>query len=216
MPEYLPLDLRHDPLFARALPERMPAECAQANNAARKPVTLGAHRGLGQVAVAASDFARNRPRDAATHRVRIEGCALSPPIVTMMRGDRLVVENHDDFPFAPLYGAAYSPKPLKRGQKLFVPTWAGSLEPLLCSSDAPCGRTDVYVFHHPVHAVTGQDGQFRIDGFPAGEMVRITALHPLFEPSETTVWVEPGAEVRIELLARPRERFLPVAAPPRP
>jgi hypothetical protein len=61
---------------------------------------------------------------------------------------------------------------------------------------------------HPVHALTGAQGAFQIEGFPAGEPVRLTALHPLFEEAETTVWVEPGQQVRVELTVRPKARFV--------
>jgi hypothetical protein len=39
--------------------------------------------------------------------------------------------------------------------------------------------------------------------------VRITAWHPLFEPSETFIWLEPGAQGHIVLELQPKARFVP-------
>jgi hypothetical protein len=65
----------------------------------------------------------------------------------------------------------------------------------------------VVVFKHPIHAVTDARGQFRIDGFPTSELVRVSAWHPLFEQSDTFVWLEPGKPTSIELVLEPKERF---------
>jgi hypothetical protein len=211
LPAYPEAQLSIVALTPRATPQGLPAECAEQNRRARTPVELGPDRGLSNVVVAASDFTRNRPRDPAVHRARIEHCRLEPQTIAMMSADRLVLENRDAYPFAPLYGPAYSAKPLARGTRLFVPTYPASIEPLACSSDAPCGRTDVVVFQHPVHAVTDAQGHFRIEGFPAAEQVTITALHPLFDESTTAIWVEPGQHRSIELVLNPKKRF--VAAP---
>ncbi len=211
VPEYPDGQLAVAPLTPRATPAGLPAECEEQNRRARRPVGLGAERGLSGIVVTASDFARHRPRDPALHRVRIERCRLEPVTVTMMARDRLLLENHDAYPFAPLYGPAYSAKPLLRGERLFVPTYPASIEPLACSSDAPCGRTDIVVLQHPVHAVTDADGRFRIEGFPAAEQVTITALHPLFEESSTAVWVEPHQRRDIDIVVTPKPRFAPRA-----
>lgn len=213
LPEYPLAMLSHEPLRPRDAPEAIPAECAAANRASRAPVAISEGRGLSGIVVTASDFLRNRPRDPVVHRVRIEGCKLLPQTIAMTEHDRLVLENRDAFPFAPLYGPAYGAKPLWRGERLFVPIYPASIEPVSCSPDAPCGRSDVVVFHHPVHTVTGELGAFEIQGFPAAELVRLTALHPLFESSETTVWVEPNERVRVEIVVRPKERFRPSPAP---
>jgi hypothetical protein len=214
LPEYPDELLAHEPLRLRATPKGVPEQCAAANAASRTPVSLTEGRGLSGVVVTASDFRRNRPRDPAVHRVRIEGCRLQPQTIAMMKGDRLVVENRDAYPFAPLYGPAYSATPLPRGQRLFIPTFPASIEPLSCSVDAPCGRTEVVVLHHPVHTVTRELGAFDIEGFPAAELVRLTAMHPLFDEGETMVWVEPGGHVRVELSLKPKRRF--IRPPPTP
>jgi hypothetical protein len=39
--------------------------------------------------------------------------------------------------------------------------------------------------------------------------VRVTAWHPLFEPVETFVWLDPGQESSIKLQLTPKARFVP-------
>lgn len=212
LPMYPEPLLVHEPLRPRARPQPLPEECARAALESRMPVLMADNRGLSGMVVTASDFHRERPHEPVAHRVRIEHCSLRPQTIAMSEGDRLVLENLDAFPFAPLYGPAYDATPLPRGERLFVPTFPGTIEPLSCSSDAPCGRSDVFVLRHHVHAVTDDLGAFRIDDFPAGEQVRLTAVHPLFEDAETSLWLEPGQQARIELRVRPKPRF--VVVPP--
>ena len=214
LPMYPDALLGREPLRPRAAPAPVPAECAEAGRAARMPVRMGEARGLSGMLVTASDFRRSPAHEPVAHRVRIERCALTPQTIAMSETDRLVLENLDAFPFAPLYGPAYEARPLRRKEKLFIPVYPGTIEPLSCSSDAPCGRSDVFVLRHPVHAVTDELGAFRIGNFPAGEQVRLTAIHPLFEESETALWVEPNETVRVELHVRPKPRF--VAPQPAP
>jgi hypothetical protein len=212
LPLYPEVMLGREPLHPREAPGPLPPECADAGTASRAPVTMDAARGLAGMVVTASDFHRYRPAKPAARRVRIEGCALRPRTIAMTQGDRLVIENLDAFAFAPLFGPAYEAKPLPRGQRVFLRTYPGTIEPLSCSSDAPCGRADVYVLRHPVHAVSGANGAYRIENVPAGELVRLTALHPLFEDVDAQVWLDPGQKLRVDLVVRPKPRFVP--APP--
>jgi hypothetical protein len=209
LPMYPEALIAREPLRPRKAPEPIPEECTRANQAARLPVSMSEARGLSGMLVTASEFRRSPKHEAVAHRVRIERCALRPQTIAMSAGDRLVLENRDAFPFAPLYGPAYEARPLPRERELFIPVVAGSIEPLSCSSDAPCGRSDVFVLRHAVHAVSDDLGAFRIANFPAGEQVRLTAIHPLFEESETALWVEPNETVRVELHVRPKPHFIP-------
>ena len=63
------------------------------------------------------------------------------------------------------------------------------------------------VFYHPVFATTSAGGEFRIENFPASELVRVTAWHPLFEETQTFVWLEPGTTSRVEFALTPKSRF---------
>lgn len=207
LPSYLPLDLARRPLHATQSPAA-PAECERALEDARTPVKMDADRALSNVVVAASDFAHARGRMRAVHRLAVQGCRLDPPLIAATEGDLLWLENHDPFPFRPLFGPAPSAAPLEKDQQLRFPLAAG-VDSVLCSSAASCGRSDIVVFHHPVHAVSNARGGFRIAPFPAGELVRVTAWHPLFEETQTFVWLEPGQRTVIELVMYPKARFLP-------
>jgi hypothetical protein len=207
LPAYAPLDLAREPMHDRA---RMPVppECAAANEAARTAVALGPTRGLAGVVLAGSDFTRFRQREPTLHRISIRGCKLTPSIVAASEGDHLEIENLDAFPFAPLVGPAYQVRALQPGKRMRAPVSPGEVDSILCSRDAPCGRTDLLTFFHPVHTVSGADGVFRIPDFPAGQLVRVTAWHPLFYEAETFVWLEPGQRGQAELALVPRERFV--------
>ena len=213
LPEFTRTDLARAPLFARD--SQPPAGCADANERARHPVRQTADGLLSNIVVAASDFSRSalgKGRKVARHRVVIRGCQLEPAVVAARTGDWLVIENLDDFTFAPLMGPAVHAPELSKGTRARVPLTGGEVTSLICTPDAPCGRSDIVVFHHPVFAVSDAAGRFRIPNFPDSEQVRITAWHPLFEPSENFVWVDAGGTARVELLMKPKPRFLPPAA----
>jgi hypothetical protein len=207
LPAYAPPDLARQPLHVRQA-RAVPPGCASALEAARRPVKLVGERRLAGVVVAASDFTRFRERKPRVHRVAIRGCRLQPAVVAAMAGDTLALENEDSFPFEPLLGPAFSARPLAPGRRVLLPLAGGKVESIQCTRTAPCGRTDLVVFQHPVHALTDARGEFRIDGFPPSELVRVSAWHPLFEESQTFVWVEPGEAVSVELVLEPRARFV--------
>jgi hypothetical protein len=205
LPAYTPLDMART-LLHGGTPRDVPADCAAANAAALQPVALGAERTLSNVVIAASDFTRVPERDPVTHAVTISGCRLQPPMLAAMAGDGLTIQNRDAFAFEPLLGPAYRANPLAPGRKVLLPLSAG-VESIRCSTRAPCGRSDVVVFYHPVFATSDAHGDFRIERFPAAELVRVTAWHPLFEESQTFVWLEPGTTNSVEFVLIPKLRF---------
>jgi hypothetical protein len=208
LPRYAALDLARKPLRASPGGE-IPGACQSANQAAREPVTLTATGLLAGVLVAASDFTRVRERHRKVHQVVIENCRLKPSLIAAAGGDTLSIENRDAFAFEPLLGPAYEGLPLPRGKKVKIPLYPGGIDSIMCSPGAPCGRTDLVVFFHPVSTVTGTAGTFQIKNFPASELVRVSAWHPLFEESETTVWLEPGTQTTVDLVLTPKPRFVP-------
>jgi hypothetical protein len=210
MPQFSSLDLVRKPLHPNAL-DRAPAECAAANEDARNAVTLTADGLLGGVVVAGSDFTRVYERKAKKHTVAIEHCRLRPSLIAAMGGDTLQIENHDAFGFEPLIGPAYLARSLPQGEKFQIPMVGAGIDSVQCSLAAPCGRTDLLVFFHPIFAVTDATGHFRIDHFPASELVRVSAWHPLFDISESFVWLDPGQKASVTLELRPKARFVPNA-----
>jgi hypothetical protein len=207
LPAYTRLDLVRRPLRVHSLPDP-PSECAQANEAARTAVTLTPEGRLRGVVIAASDFTRVHERKPKHHKLKIEHCRLQPTVITAQGGDILELENHDLYDFEPLIGPGYAGSTLPRGKTLERPLVASGIDIVQCSLGAPCGRADLLVFHHPVHTVSDDAGKFRIANFPAGELVRVTAWHPLFEPAETFVWIEPGKQSSVKLQLTPKLRFV--------
>lgn len=206
LPSYAALDLARRPLHERAK-TAVPAECTAANEAARTPVRVTAEGLLSGVVVAASDFTRFQKRDPVVHRVAIHGCRLQPALIAAQTGDILELENRDDYAFEPLIGPTFTPRVLPPAKKVRLPLTGGRVESIMCSPRAPCGRTDIVAFLHPEHAVTDARGEFRIDDFPSSQLVRVTAWHPLFDVSETFVWLEPGERSAVELVLTPKQRF---------
>lgn len=207
LPAYTPLDLVRRPLRVHSLPDP-PSECTEANEAARTAVSLAPEGRLGGVVIAASDFTRVHERKPKHHKLKIEHCRLQPTVIAAQGGDTLDIENHDDYAFEPLLGPSYEGRVLRRGKTLELPLIASGIDIVQCTLGAPCGRADLLVFHHPVHTVSDDAGYFRIANFPAGELVRVTAWHPLFEPTETFVWIEPGQQTSVKLQLSPKTRFV--------
>jgi len=211
LPAYAPFDLQRAPLLGSAGGAAPRAQCADALERARRPVQRTAEGFLSGVVVAASDFTGitlGWPPTPHQHHVVIDKCTLQPALVAARAGDWIELRNDDAFAHAPQLGASTKALPLAPGKRVILPVEPGHVTSLLCPPGAPCGRTDVIVFHHPLFAVTDARGSFRIEGFPNGEMVRVTAWHPLFEPSETFVWVEAGEQGQAELLLEPKARFV--------
>jgi hypothetical protein len=117
-----------------------------------------------------------------------------------------------DYPFMPAYGETPVVRTLIRGQTYDVTLDTPGVSPLLCGFTAPCGRTDVVVMLHPLATVTDDKGNFRIDGFPAGEQVTLSAWHPLFQEARLDLRVEPGETKKVELVLTPNVPHSP--APP--
>jgi len=212
LPAYAPADLERRALHEHA-PSGVPAACAASALRARQPVELSAQGALAGVVVAASDFTRHVPRKKRAHHAAIRDCRLQPATISATQGDVLVLENRDAFAFEPLVEPSYTASPLGFGKRRRIMLGPG-IESIQCSRAAPCGRLDVVVFRHSAHAVTDRHGRFRIADFPAAQTVRISAWHPLFEPSETFVWVEPGGHGRVQLVLKPRSRFVQDAGSP--
>lgn len=214
LPAFAPFDLTRAPLMPDVA-EPAPAGCAEANRRARQAVRATADGLLAGVVVSASDFSGVRlgshpkPR---RHPVTIRGCVLDPPLLAARGGDWMELRNADATPYSPQIGPATRAHPLAPGQKVLLPLEPGRVTSILCPPSRPCGRTDMVVFHHPLFGVTDGNGTFRIEGFPHGEMVRVTAWHPLFEPAETFVWLEAGERSGTELWLEPKKRFTSAGA----
>lgn len=179
-----------------------PAECTPPKILDSVPMRPAPDGALSGVVVAVSGFKQAYKRAPRTHDVVIRDCRLTPSTIVAMTGDKLRVTSEVKYPFMPAYGPPSAVRTLMPGQKYEVELSAAGVSPLSCGFTAPCGRTDVVVLLHPLAAVTDDKGYFRIDSFPAGERVTVTAWHPLLAESETQVELAPGESKTVELTAR--------------
>jgi hypothetical protein len=188
----------------------LPETCTPPQTTDRQPVQVTPDGLLTNVVVAASNFSKQPQRAPLTHDVLIDDCRLKPAVVVAMKGDTLRVRNALNYPFMPTYGQTPVVRTLIKGQTYEVKLDQPGVAPLLCGFTAPCGRSDVVVLLHPVHAATDAQGKFKIENFPAGETLKLSAWHPLFKESAIDVRAEPGEVKRVELMLTP----LPSAATP--
>ena len=187
----------------------IPESCTPAQNADAQPVQQG-ERGLAGVLVALHDFARAPRHAPATHELAIRDCRLQPRLVVATRGDVLRIRNETDYPFLPDFGGGMMQALLPERTR-DVELAQGGVRSLECGFAAPCGRAEVVTLYHPLHTVSEANGTFRIEGVPAGEEVRVSAWHPLFQEASQNVTVEEGETRRVELVLEPAP---PPDAPP--
>lgn len=166
-------------------------------------LTLTADRGIGGVVVAASGFRGKHLYPKRTREVVFDRCRLSPAMIAATVGDTLEIENRGEGDVPLTFGPVAEPIALRPGFRPRIPLGPG-VESLMCPSEVGCGRTDVVVFQHSVHAVTDAQGRFRIEGFPVHQNVTVHAWHPLLSEAVAQVWVEPGERRETTLVIRPK------------
>ena len=150
------------------------------------PSTPGGPRALPDAVVVAvgtaDDSAVYVPEKEPAVRVTIgPSCAYPLRTVAMTFGQRLEVANQSRMPFAPTINRAEDTAimvapPEERGAAVkLYPRQAGYA--LLGDKLEPFVHEDLYVFRHPMHAVSDLSGHYRIDGVPVG-IRKVGAHHP--------------------------------------
>jgi hypothetical protein len=195
----------------------LPHECTPPRVVDRQPLGLGEARGLSNVAVTATGDASHwpAPGEPVTHTVRIHDCRLTPAVVVATVGDHLAIENELTYPFMPDLGLGMLEAVLPTDPLDIELDQAGPRQ-LRCSFTAPCGRADILVFHHPVHALTTEGGHFRIENAPADQDLSIVAWHPLLRDATVRVRVRAGETTHVDIPIRLAPPFHPppVSMPP--
>ncbi|GAB4200547.1 MAG: hypothetical protein OHK0013_11690 [Sandaracinaceae bacterium] len=193
-----------NPMIARGPAASLPPECTPPSEDDRRPVRVGASGGLTNLVIVATGDASRWPDSAGprTHQARIENCRLAPQVLVAERGDTIHFENPTTFPFFPDLGTGFS-RALLPSDPLDLLLDRGGVRVIQCALSTPCGRMDVVTLYHPVHAVSDAEGRFRLPNVPAGQDVRITAWHPLFQEASVETRVEAGGVVRVELTIQP-------------
>lgn len=166
------------------------------------------------VVVGYSDYYVPETRDA--QRVVISAsCAYPSRTLAITYGQHLEIANDSAMLFAPMLDLESTPAvmavpPRGNGDPVKVyPQKAGHF--VMTDRLDAWVREDLYVFRHPLHAVTDKNGHYRIDGVPVGNL-KVGVAHPGANASaEVPVDIKDGAVARtdVKLVYKP-------AAPPPP
>ena len=177
-----------------------------------------ATRAVSGVLIAPTGFSWAPPPTPVTHEVAIRDCMLDIPFLDATVGDRVRLTNETDYPFLPTGGEGPGiTQALVKGQTREFTLGRVGPRTLACNAfGAACGRTDVMTLVHPLHAVSGADGRFRIERVQANVELRVHAWNPLVEESVQTVRLAPGETKTLEFVVRPATVQAPPAAPPGP
>jgi hypothetical protein len=142
-------------------------------------------------------------KDPAIHLTIGTNCAYASRTIAMTYGQRLEVSNKTRLPFAPLLDVNESPAvmvapPNENGEPVKIyPIKAGHF--LLTDRMETFVREDLFVFRHPLHAVSDTSGHYRIDGVPVGKL-EIGASHPTVGDSASVpVEIAAGVVLKVDL-----------------
>jgi len=114
-------------------------------------------------------------------KLTISGCAYPSRTLAVTYGQRLEIGNDTKLLFAPFLDEVSTPAimgipPSGGGEPIKIyPQRAGRFT--ITDKLQPFVREDLYVFRHPLHAVTDRAGHYRIDGVPVGSL-KVGIYHP--------------------------------------
>lgn len=143
-------------------------------------------------------------KDRAARVTITAGCAYPTRTIDMTFGQWLEVSNDSTQPFAPyleyvVQGAVRIAPPKQAGDPAKVyPPRAGHF--VMRDRMQPYVREDVWVFRHPLHAVTDLAGHFRIDGVPTGALKVGAELVPIESKTSADVQVRENVVQNVELV----------------
>ncbi len=109
------------------------------------------------------------------------GCGYPSRTIAITYGQRLEITNQSLLLFAPLIDSYSTPAvmvapPRGSGEPIKIyPQRAGHF--IMTDRLEPYVHEDLYVFRHPLHAVTDKNGHYRIDGVPVGSL-KVGVAHP--------------------------------------
>jgi hypothetical protein len=138
-------------------------------------------------------------------KVSIVACGFDKRTVTMTFGQVLDVKNTSTEFWSPLLDPAPNAVIMMAAPRAPDPVRLYPKRPgraRLYDHDRPYAVSDLFVFFHPLHAVTDTAGHYRIDGLPVGKL-KVNALHPAFE-GESAVDLDVQANVvsKVDLVLR--------------
>jgi hypothetical protein len=130
-------------------------------------------------------------------------CGYATRTLAITFGQRIEVTNQSKYPFAPMLEGDSSPAvmmaaPLGAGDPIkLYPRRPGHLA--MGDLMQPYVREDLYVLRNPLHAVSGLDGHYRIDGVPVGKLT-VGAQHPtVASEAKAPVEVLPNVVTKVDI-----------------
>ena len=131
-------------------------------------------------------------------------CAYPTRTIAITYGQRLEVSNLSDQLFAPIIDQDPMPAVMvapPKGAGDPVKLYPGKAGYFTISDRMePFVKEDLYVFRHPLHAVSDRDGHYRIDGIPVGSNVTIGASDAQLNAKEkTTVEIKENVVARADI-----------------
>ncbi len=159
----------------------IPFSCSESLGTYGKVFREGTGRTLADVLVAVTGYSGYVPAMGEASAVKIHGCAFDRRTVAVTYGQHIEVSNTDPKePFLPTLNGADMPAqlvaiPHGEAVKLYPPE-VGHYA-LVDGMGKSWMFADVFVLRYATHAVTAQDGRFRILGIPVGK-VKVSAYLP--------------------------------------
>lgn len=141
------------------------------------------------------------PERNEARKVTIEECALTPHTIDVTFGQRLEIANKSALLFAPVLEGVFSPALMvatPNGDPVKIYPQKPGYFPVKDKLGNDFLTGDVYVLMHPLHAVSGLDGHYRIDGLPVGKVNIFTRLRVIGETAKP-VEVLAGVVSRVDL-----------------
>ena len=170
-----------------------------------RPDAPGGPRWLADAVVVVVGYAGFVPEknEAVKETIGAATCAYPTRTIAVTYGQRIEIANDTKVLFAPVIDQESTPAvmiapPLQNGDPVKVyPRRAGYFS--LTDRMQLFVREDLYVFRHPLHAVSDTSGHYRIDGLPVGKL-EVGVHHPTIDAdAKKPIDVVAGVVQRVDL-----------------
>jgi hypothetical protein len=190
------------------------------------PDTPGGSRWLADavvVAVGYSGFYVPEKNEAVKETIGAASCAYSSRTIALTYGQRIEISNQTKLLFAPVIDQESTPAvmvapPRESGDPVKIyPRRAGYFN--LTDRMQLFVREDLYVFRHPLHAVSDTSGHYRIDGLPVGKL-EVGVHHPTIDadakkPIEVVAGVVQRVDLELTYKPKPTSKVVDTGLPPK-